>query len=52
MITSQIQPDTFFTSVAGCISKVECSVGGNLELRQTLHDSRCFSVRGGYDLIF
>jgi hypothetical protein len=21
---------------AGCISKVECSVGGNLELRQTL----------------
>jgi hypothetical protein len=23
-------------SVAGCISNVECSVGGNLELRQTL----------------
>jgi hypothetical protein len=25
-------------SVAGCISNVECSVGGNLELRQTIHD--------------
>jgi hypothetical protein len=24
------------TSVAGCISNVECSVGGNLELRQTI----------------
>jgi hypothetical protein len=24
-------------SVAGCISKVECSVGGNLEWRQTLN---------------
>jgi hypothetical protein len=23
-------------SVAGCISNVECSVGGNLELRQTI----------------
>jgi hypothetical protein len=40
MIT--VQDDAFFASVAGCISNVECSVGGNvlsggnLELRQTI----------------
>jgi hypothetical protein len=37
MITSQIQPDAFF-SFAGCISNVEYSVGGNLELKQTIDE--------------
>jgi hypothetical protein len=37
MITSQKNLIHFPpNSVAGCISNVECSVGGNLELRQTL----------------
>jgi hypothetical protein len=38
-------------SVAGCISNVECSVGGNLELRQTIyavHDY--FKHAGGRDI--
>jgi hypothetical protein len=33
-------------TVAGCISNVECSVGGNLELRQTIPLKRdIFAIR-------
>jgi hypothetical protein len=38
------------TSVAGCISNVECSVGGNLELRQTIIFTylSCLQLTGNY----
>jgi hypothetical protein len=36
------------TSVAGCISNVEWSVGGNLELRQTIIHIYHVSTYGNY----